>query len=67
MSRPDLRVAWANVARNGNYQSAVMEACYREGVHVLHVQEPQWTTSGRSAKAHEAWEEYRPVDTWHDE
>lgn len=63
----DLWVAWANVARSSTCQSTVQEACFQAGIHVLHVQEPAWTKKGRSAKAHEAWEEYRPVDTWDNE
>ena len=65
--RQDLRVAWVNVERSDKHQSVALQACYEKDIHVLHVQEPYWTCEGRTAKSHEGWEEFRPVDMWHDE
>lgn len=62
-SRRDLRVVWANTQKSQPAHSGLLSLCHREGIDVIHVQEPHTFAPSRTQN-HPSYDIFTPVQTW---
>jgi hypothetical protein len=65
-ARRDTTIAWCNVGRNLSAHIYLLQACYDQGIDIIHVQEP-WTAYDTKTQNHPAYESYAPLDSWTEE